>query len=1856
MFKFGRKDKDKSKGDEKKKERKESKKERKIKDTSPALDETDTERYSPLRYPPPVAPKPSIKNGKPIRTKGILKIRGSSKSKSDHPVASSVADPLQILRENTRRNEEYSWRNSYDEDAAHGSGKRKRESIHSITMNIAPPTVPPPTSPAEKVYGVSLELPDLTASPSSNARELTVPRQPKGDFGFNLRWAPYKDGSRGVTRQVVHAEPGSSGTRSGIITGDRVIEVNGKNVEYDSREDVIALVHQSGDSVRLKVQQVAEVSELNMRSSGKGVTSEEMIKEGQARVNGHGGADGFWLVHRDGYSACQLMQSATGDGSRCKVRLDKGSHVLEVDENDLERSNPPSLDLCENLSSLTYLNESSLLHVLRQRSGSSLIHTVTGPSLLVVSPDVALNIYSHKIMQMVKGCHIADLPPHVYSSAQKAYQVMMSTSRDQTVVLGGWTGSGKTTSFKHILGYYAHCYGGMHKTSLDEKLTAACFVLESLGNCPTKHNRNATRFSQMITLDFDKHGYMNSATFQVTMLDKSRIVMSANGQSPFHIFNYVAHGVSTAMTADLQLHGSRGNLEQVDKASATTGWSKLDQSLRVLAITSDESKIIQRVVAAIIHLHSAGVAYGANNKPYFANPAGAQAACQLLGVTMEEISKAIFSPSTNASNLRASDDNIPSGNDALEGFLIGLYVELCNTIIGLVNRSLSYGTRHHNSITLVDTPGFNDDNSQPATFADLCYNYVNERLQLLFYEKNFREKNERYIQEGIDVDYDDTSKSPEAMVNLIDKCSNQLQFQMGGSGSRVDLSLLGREDDVGLLWILDEVAMTPGAADGDFVERLRERHGSSSEQSLLTLKVERLLVQHKKKPTQVTLNHLQGMSPVTYETAGWIKHCRNHPSAERAISLLASSQRSGVSDMFNSMTGSMVSSFTSTSSRGTDTLRGMSSARRLIANQAGIKRRSQAILVKYQTDSLIDSLSNTGIHFINHLLANEQRESPVAGVLNVPYVRVQIRALQLLPAIRFYRQGYPEHMVFSDFISRYSLLAEDTSTHSVALVDQKSVVQGILSKVEIDSSYYRVGLSQVFLRPAASVQLDRQRELRRTFYAVVIQKHVRRYLAQKSIVKLRLKHETMKCVQKNIRIYFKLRNWQWWRLYTKIKPLINVHQTEHDLEVKEKELKDLRSKLESVEAEKKALKRECNKFEDEVVRFQQDLAQETQVARQAVELLEQETSNRLALESQLLEVQAETVNIKHTVTELEQENDNLRQVHQDYEDSNPDLTDASHVALFKYEHTVKEQQIRRLEMQSQHEQALEELQHAKHKSDRQLHEMELDRDELLQTIQSLKKKLEKQACDAQDLRRRCEESDARSAELEKRHRRFDNELHQHADDIAGEKARRDLLQKERDQLLKHKYAVSQQLEDITIERDALQSKLKRLEHEMTELKSACVGDSELIQLRTCKHDLERKLAESEDDIGDLQQEMHELEMTKLKLQMEIDKMKIKQQKELDLLEREMDELREASTRKTRNYENRIAELDEELQSALHERREAERKLLSARDAEPVRDHEREKELKIVIRRLRCLLTDSQGQLEKIKEQINQKSQMRTMETKLEDLQASLTATLKSKHSLETDLQECQIQLGLASKSKMEAEDRAAKLMRDKTDIENEKEDLDEEIHELLKRYQTLVAQNSSTAMSVRDLNEQVTTLAEAKARLQEELDCANSKLAHLDTHYVTKDRVAVLESKCLEVEQKLDYEKSMRTRFENQSLKAKDHSEKLEDEIAKLTGRIADEERRSRQIQSQLSRALESADDVHRKDIEQTQIIANMNQRLELCDVEIRQLQTELKSAHKRAENLQSTLIQSTLSDDETEHVQEKRHGESDTDSEGGYS
>lgn len=297
MFKFGRKEKSKT-GDDHKKERRGSKKEKKNKDSraSPLPVDSDSERYTTV--PPPVAPKPkhsqssvlnvNLKNtSKPLTPRGILKFRSSSKHKDAEPSnPSKIVDDPAMLHENTRRNEQMIWKFSPDKPNAvpvrTEYDRRKRESVHSLTVNISPPNIPPPTDiNAEKVYSVNLQLPEISKPSPPSPRDLSIHRQPRGDFGFNLRWAPYVDYFGNSYPSVVFAEPGTSGEKSGVIPGDRIISINDINVENCSRENVISLIQNSDNPLNLRVQQIPESVELNKHCS----TTETHSQSGRTQVS-----------------------------------------------------------------------------------------------------------------------------------------------------------------------------------------------------------------------------------------------------------------------------------------------------------------------------------------------------------------------------------------------------------------------------------------------------------------------------------------------------------------------------------------------------------------------------------------------------------------------------------------------------------------------------------------------------------------------------------------------------------------------------------------------------------------------------------------------------------------------------------------------------------------------------------------------------------------------------------------------------------------------------------------------------------------------------------------------------------------------------------------------------------------------------------------------------------------------------------------------------------------------------------------------------------------------------------------------------------------------------------------------------------------------------------------------------------------------------------------------------------------------------------------------------------------------------------------------------------------------------------
>ena len=282
--------------------------------------------------------------------------------------------------------------------------------------------------------------------------------------------------------------------------------------------------------------------------------SEEQLASEKAFLE----AERVWLVHRDGFAPAGLLKDDNDSAEgKVKVQLDCNGDIIEVDEDDVEKANPPGFDKVEDLAQLRFLNESSVLHTLRQRYGNKLIHTFAGPTMISINPMAPLAIYSDQVTRMFKECKIEDMPPHIYSIAQSAHRTMLRSRRDQSVAFIGRSGSGKSTNVKHVLNYFAATAQPHSSSSApvlsQEKVSAIFVLLEAFGNSRTIMNANATRFSQMFSIDFDSNGYIASASVQVMMLEKTRVVRRPEGEPNFNVFYQMLAGLDNRFRRELHL-------------------------------------------------------------------------------------------------------------------------------------------------------------------------------------------------------------------------------------------------------------------------------------------------------------------------------------------------------------------------------------------------------------------------------------------------------------------------------------------------------------------------------------------------------------------------------------------------------------------------------------------------------------------------------------------------------------------------------------------------------------------------------------------------------------------------------------------------------------------------------------------------------------------------------------------------------------------------------------------------------------------------------------------------------------------------------------------------------------------------------------------------------------------------------------------------------------------------------------------------------------------------------------------------------------------------------------------------------
>uniref|UniRef100_A0A8C5NLU3 Unconventional myosin-XVIIIa n=1 Tax=Junco hyemalis TaxID=40217 RepID=A0A8C5NLU3_JUNHY len=1368
--------------------------------------------------------------------------------------------------------------------------------------------------------------------------------------------------------------------------------------------------------------------------------------------------------------------------------------------------------------------------------------------------DDGQGLSRRKVMHMFKGCRREDSSPHIYAVAQAAYRSMLMSRQDQAIVLLGASGSGKTTNCQHLVQYLATIAGSTGKVFSVEKWQALYTILEAFGNSSTGMNGNATRFSQIISLDFDQAGQVASASVQTLLLEKLRVARHPANEATFNVFYYLLACSDSTLRTELHFnHLAENNVFGIvppskpeEKQKATQQFSKLLTAMKVMGISGDEQKAFWLILGAIYHLGAAGATKAGRKQ--FARHEWAQKAAYLLGCSLEELSSAIFKHQPKgtlqrSTSFRQGPDESPLGDsgpkltalECLEGMAAGLYSELFTLLISLLNRALKSSQHSVCSVTVVDTPGAQNPKlagqSRGATFEELCHNYAQERLQQLFHQRTFARELERYK-------------------------------EVPGTPGHVNISYvrsLARTDEArGLLWLLEEEALQPGGNEDTLLERLfsyygPQEGGKEGHNPLLP----------SDKPRHFLLGHSSGTNWVEYDATGWLNYVKHNPASQNASALLQESQKKVISSLFAGRGGSaLVLSGSVAGLEGGSQLalrRATSMRKTFTTGVAAVKKKSLCIQIKLQVDALIDSIKKSKLHFVHCFLpkagaggdpqavlcrrvSSSELELPAehceAGLmqLDVPLLRAQLRGSRLLDALRMYRQGYPDHMVFAEFRRRFDVLAPHlTKKHgrNYIVVDEKRAVEELLESLDLEKSSYHMGLSRVFFRAGSLARLEEQRDTQTSRNITLFQAACRGFLARQHFKKRKIQDLAIRCVQKNIKKNKGVKDWPWWKLFTTVRPLIEVQLTEDQIRGKDEEIQQLKSKLEKVEKERNELRLNSDRLESRITELTSELTDERNTGESASQLLDAETAERLRAEKEMKDLQVRYDALKKQMESMEMEVMEARLIRAAELNGELDDDDSGGEWRLKYERAVREIDFTKKRLQQELEDKLEVEQQGKRQLERKLADLQADSEESQRALQQLKKKCQRLAAELQDTKLHLEGQQGRNHDLEKKQRRFDSELSQAHEEAQRERLQREKLSREKDVLVAEVFGLKQLLEDRDSDIAGLTQKAEALEAELQDISSQESKDeASLAKVKKQLRDLEAKVKDQEEELDEQAGTIQMLEQAKLRLEMEMERLRQTHAKEVESRDEEVEEIRQSCQKKLKQMEVQLEEEYEDKQKVLREKRELESKLSAVSEQANQRDFETEKRLRRDLKRTKALLADAQIMLDHLKNNAPSKREITQLKNQLEESEFTCAAAVKARKSMEVEIEDLHLQIDDLAKAKGALEEQLSRLQREKNEVQSRLEEDQEDMNELMKKHKAAVAQASRDLAQMNDLQAQLEEVSKEKQELQEKLQGLQSQLEFLEQSMVDKSLVSRQEAKIRELETRLDLEAA------NQSLQS----------------------------------------------------------------------------------------------------------------------
>merc|ERR1739842_271446 len=172
--------------------------------------------------------------------------------------------------------------------------------------------------------------------------------------------------------------------------------------------------------------------------------------------------------------------------------------------------NPPKYEKAEDMSNLTFLNDASVLYNLKIRYQAKLMYTYSGLFCIAVNPYKRYPIYTERAAKIYIGKRRNEVPPHIFAISEGAYQGMTQLRENQSMLITGESGAGKTENTKKVIAYFA-IVGASEgkkkkdgdppeekKANLEDRIVNTNPILESYGNAKTIRNDNSSRFGKFI--------------------------------------------------------------------------------------------------------------------------------------------------------------------------------------------------------------------------------------------------------------------------------------------------------------------------------------------------------------------------------------------------------------------------------------------------------------------------------------------------------------------------------------------------------------------------------------------------------------------------------------------------------------------------------------------------------------------------------------------------------------------------------------------------------------------------------------------------------------------------------------------------------------------------------------------------------------------------------------------------------------------------------------------------------------------------------------------------------------------------------------------------------------------------------------------------------------------------------------------------------------------------------------------------------------------------------------------------------------------------------------------------------------